>query len=82
MFLHPQIPDFQILSKPHINGNIIYSAFRLCINLNFTKLTLKTGFVLQDQKYPDVCVYRMSVNLKDFLIGNIQLESNQILLGI
>ncbi len=29
--LHPQIPDVQILSyhnKPHINGNIIYSAFR------------------------------------------------------
>ncbi len=25
-FLHPQIPDLQILSKPYINGNIIYSA--------------------------------------------------------
>ncbi len=30
IFLHPQIPDLQILSyhnKPHINGNIIYSAY-------------------------------------------------------
>ncbi len=27
--------------------NIIYSAFRWCIHLNFTKLTLMTGFVLQ-----------------------------------
>ncbi len=26
------IPDLQILSKPYINGNIIYSSFRLCIN--------------------------------------------------
>ncbi len=28
MFLHPQIPDFQILSdhnKPYINGNIIFA---------------------------------------------------------
>ncbi len=24
-FLHPQIPDLQILSKPYINANIIYS---------------------------------------------------------
>ncbi len=24
-FLHAQIPDLQILSKPYINGNIIYS---------------------------------------------------------
>jgi len=47
MFLHPQIPDFQILSKPYINVNIIYSAFRWCINLNFTKLTHMTDFVLQ-----------------------------------
>ncbi len=36
-FLHPQIPDFQILSKPYINGNIIYSAFRWHINLNNKK---------------------------------------------
>ncbi len=40
-FLHPQIPDFsQILSypnKPYINGKFIYSAFKLCINLNFKK---------------------------------------------
>ncbi len=49
-FLHPQIPDFQILSKPYINGNIIYSAFR-CINLNLEKLTLLTGFVLQRHIY-------------------------------
>ncbi len=55
-FLHPQIPDIrklylrQILSYPnkrYINGKLIYSAFRLCINLNFEKLTLKTGFVVQ-----------------------------------
>jgi len=41
--------DFQILSyynKLYINGKLIYSAFRLCINLNFEKLTLKTGFVV------------------------------------
>ncbi len=50
-FLHPQIPDLQILSKPYINGNIIYSAFRWCINLNFQTLTLKTGFVLQCHIY-------------------------------
>ncbi len=49
MFLHPQIPDLQILSKPYINGNMIYSAFRWCINLNFRKLTFMTGFVLQGQ---------------------------------
>ncbi len=49
-FFHPQIPDFQIvLSRPnivliYINGKLIYSAFRLCKNLNLTKLTLMTGF--------------------------------------
>ncbi len=50
IFLHPQIPDFPILSyhnKPYINGKIIYSAFRWCINLNSKKLTLMTGFVVQ-----------------------------------
>ncbi len=39
----------QILSyhnKPYINGKLIYSAFRWCINLNFEKLTLMTGFVV------------------------------------
>ncbi len=30
---------------------LIYSAFRLCINLNFEKLTLKTGFVVQGHIY-------------------------------
>ncbi len=38
---------FKILSyhnKSYINGKIIYSAFRWCINLNFEKLTLMTGF--------------------------------------
>ncbi len=50
IFLHPQIPDCQILShhnKPYINGNPIYSAFRWCITLNFTNWTLVTGFVVQ-----------------------------------
>ncbi len=40
-FLHPQIPDFQILSnhnKPHINEKLIYAA------------TLMTGFVFQGLK--------------------------------
>ncbi len=52
-FLHPQIPDFQIVvsqsdpNTPYIHGEIIYSAFRWCINLNFVKLTFMTGFVLQ-----------------------------------
>ncbi len=53
-FLHPQIPDLQILSdhnKPYINGKIIYSAFRWCINLNFKKCTLMAGFVLQGHIY-------------------------------
>jgi len=37
IFLHPQIPDLQILSKPYINGKIIYSDdLWWCINLNFT----------------------------------------------
>ncbi len=39
----------QILSyhnKPYINGKLIYSAFMWCINLNFEKLTLMTGFVV------------------------------------
>ncbi len=31
IFLHAQIPDLQILSKPYINANIINSAFRWCI---------------------------------------------------
>ncbi len=42
-FLHPQIPDLQILSdhhKPYININIIYSAFRWRINLNFQNVPL------------------------------------------
>ncbi len=33
MFLHPQIPDFQILSKPYINGNMIYSLFRKVLKI-------------------------------------------------
>ncbi len=40
IFLHPQIPDFQILSypnKPYINGKLIYSAFIFCTNLNLEK---------------------------------------------
>ncbi len=49
-FLHPQIPDLKILSY-HNNGKLIYSAFRWCINLNFDKLTLKTGFVVQGHIY-------------------------------
>ncbi len=41
---------FKILSyhnKPYINGKLIYSAFRWCINLDFKKLTLMTGFVVR-----------------------------------
>ncbi len=30
-------------NKPYINGKLIYSAFRWCINLSFEKLTLMTG---------------------------------------
>ncbi len=40
MFLHPQIPDFQILSyhnKPYINGKLMYTAFRCCIHLKIRK---------------------------------------------
>ncbi len=46
-FLHPQIPDFQIVvsqilsypNKPYINGKLIYSE------------TLMTGFVVQGHIY-------------------------------
>ncbi len=34
-------------NKPYINGKLIYLAFRLCINLNFEKCILMTGFVVQ-----------------------------------
>ncbi len=34
-------------NKPYINGKLIYSDFRWCINLNFGKWTLMTGFVVQ-----------------------------------
>ncbi len=54
IFLHPQIPDFQILSdhnKPYINGNIIYLAFIWYTNLNFKILTRMTGFVVQGHIY-------------------------------
>jgi len=55
-FLYPQITDFQIVvslypNKPYINGKLIYSAFRLCINLNFINLTHVTVFVVQGHIY-------------------------------
>ncbi len=53
IFLHPQIPDFQILSyhnKPCINIKLICSAFRWWM---VTKCTLMTGFVVQVY----ICVY-------------------------
>ncbi len=34
-------------NKPYINEKLIYSAFRLCINLHFYKLNLMTGFEVQ-----------------------------------
>ncbi len=55
----------QILSyhnKPYINGNIMYSAFRWCINLNFEKLTLMTGFVLQGHNF---------LKISNFLQSNV-----------
>ncbi len=40
-----------ISAKPYINGKPIHSAFGWCIiNLNFEKLTLMTGFVVQGHK--------------------------------
>jgi len=57
MFSHPQIPDFQILSKPYINGNIIDSAFRWCINLNFEKLSIR--LVLWSR-----VTFTLSINIK------------------
>ncbi len=60
MFLHPQIPDFQIVfsrtnivqTKPYINWKLVYSDLRWCMNLNKnTKLTLMTSFVVQGHKY-------------------------------
>ncbi len=50
IFLHPQIPDFQILSN---QWNRIYSAFGWCVNLSLKKLTLMTGFVVQGHIYHD-----------------------------
>ncbi len=59
MFLHPQIPDFQIVvsrtnpnklsypNKPYIIGKRIYSAFRWCINLNLKKNYPYDWFVVQ-----------------------------------
>ncbi len=50
-FLYPLITDLgRILSypnKPFINGKLIYSAFRWCINLNLSFCTLVTWFVVQ-----------------------------------
>ncbi len=40
-----------IVLSQQINGKLIYSAFRWCINLSFTKLTRMTGFVLQGHIY-------------------------------
>ncbi len=45
IFLLPQILSYH--NKPYINGKLIYSALRCCININFEKLTLMTGFVVQ-----------------------------------
>ncbi len=48
----PILPDVLIFTiSPYFNGKLIYSAFRLSINLNFTKLTLMTGFVVQGHTY-------------------------------
>ncbi len=53
IFFAPSDSDFQIVvSRPnivqtYINGKIIYSDFRWCINFNFRKFTLMTGFVVQ-----------------------------------
>ncbi len=41
-------------NKPYIDGKLIYSAFRLCVNLNFEKFTLKTGFVVQGHIWYDI----------------------------
>ncbi len=49
--MHPQIPDFQILSKPYINGKLIYAA------------TLMTGFVLQGLKRVDAYVFEAAALL-------------------
>ncbi len=64
-FLHPQIPDFQIIvspNKPHINGKLIYSSFRWSINLHFEKLTLKTDFVVQGHIFYNFCTVINAVN--------------------
>ncbi len=51
--LYPQISDSCISAKycpiltNNINGKIIYSVFRLCINLKYQKLALMIGFVVQ-----------------------------------
>ncbi len=45
-----EIPDLSqmfSLNKTYINGKLIYSAFRLCMNLNIKKWTLMTDFVVQ-----------------------------------
>ncbi len=51
----------------------IYSAFGICINLNFEKFTLKTGFVVQGHKYGishsvlEVALTQMFRNLQNIL---------------
>ncbi len=42
-------------NKPYINGKLIYSAIRWCINFNFEKLILMTGFVVHGHIYLDLC---------------------------
>ncbi len=45
-------PTDSIFSQPNIiNGKIIYTAFRWCINLNFEILPLMTGFVDEDHTF-------------------------------
>ncbi len=44
-------------NKLYINGKPIYSASIWCINLNFKKITLKTGFVVQGHIYSCMHIY-------------------------
>ncbi len=60
-FLHPQIPDFQILSKPYINGNIIYSSLRRCTHLRLVWCSRVTQTIAQPEVTEHVhCAWRQS----------------------
>ncbi len=71
IFLHPQIPDFQILSKPYINGNIINSAFInmdpfdwFCAPGSDISLSLQSKTIKQSEYFS--CIQKNTTNIMGF----------------